>query len=327
MTGISLLPEAVAAARVVGDPRQGTPVLRFCDVRPTRTASEQGSELAALTAEHDLEGVECVSVLPSSAFSLLLVEKPNVEASELKTAVRWRIKDLLDFHVDDAVVDVFEVPGQQERGRPPMMYVVAAHQGTVREHIDLIEGTGAGLAAIDIPELAQRNLAALLPEDEGGVATLYLSETRGLLTLTREGVLYLARNLDVGAARLRDNAGPAAEEAGEAAEDEAGGMQLEDRDGLPPGLEQDLESIVLEVQRSLDYYESHFSLPPIGNLVLAPMAYEVPGMMAYIANQLGVGVRELDLNTVLDCGTTLEPVQQARAFQAIGAALRRQGDE
>ena len=305
VTGLGLQPEGVAAARVEGDPAQGTPQLRFCDFRATNTLAEQGEALAALARDYDLKDAHCVSVLPSSHVSLLLVEKPNVEASELKTAVRWRVKDLLDFHVDDAVVDVFEVPGQADRGRPPMVYVVAAHQGSVQEHIDLVEGAGCGLDVVDIPEMAQRNIAALLPEDDAGVAVLHLFEHRGLLTLTRQSALYLARNLDTGAAELQGHG------------DEDGAM--------PEALEQRLESIVLEVQRSLDYYESHFSMPPIGNLVIAPLPYEVPGMLGYIANQLGVAVRELDLNTLLDVQEPLEPALQARAFAAVGAALRREG--
>lgn len=306
VTGLGLQPEGVAAARVEGDPAQGTPQLRFCDFRATRTLAEQGEMLAALADEYALGGVPCISVLPSSHFSLLLVEKPNVEPGELKTAVRWRVKDLLDFHVDDAVIDVFEVPGQADRGRPPMAYVVAAHQGSVQEHIDLIEGAGCGLEVVDIPEMAQRNIAALVPEDDAGVAVLHLSEHRGLLTLTRQSALYLARNLDTGAADLQGH--------GDGDEDGA----------MPEALEQRLESIVLEVQRSLDYYESHFAMPPIGNLVIAPLPYEVPGMLGYIANQLGVAVRELDLNTLLDVQEPLDPALQARAFTAIGAALRRE---
>lgn len=311
VTGLSVQPEGIAAARLRGDPRQGTPRLEFCDFRPTRTLAEQAEVLAALAADHPVREGTCVSVLPSAQFSLLLVEKPNVEAAELKTAVRWRVKDLLDFHVDDAVIDVFEVPGQSERGRPPMVYVAAAHQNTVQEHIDLIAGTGCDLQVVDIPDLVQRNIAALLPEDDGGVATLHLSEHGGLLTLTRQGDLYLARNLDLGAEALAGY---------------AGGAGLEGQEGeVPPGLEPRLESIVLEVQRSLDYYESHFSMPPIGNLVIAPLPYQVPGMVGYIANQLGVAVREADLNTLLEVPETLSTELQARAFLAVGAALRREG--
>ena len=58
-----------------------------------------------------------VSVLDPDSYRLLLVEAPDVPADELRAAVRWRVKDLIDFHVDDAVIDVFEMPQHARGGR------------------------------------------------------------------------------------------------------------------------------------------------------------------------------------------------------------------
>src|SRR5256885_12237438 len=37
------------------------------------------------------------SLLASGEYQLLSVDAPNVPAEELKTAIRWRLKDMLDF--------------------------------------------------------------------------------------------------------------------------------------------------------------------------------------------------------------------------------------
>ena len=91
---------------------------------------------------------------------------------------------------------------------------------------------------------------------------------------------------------------------------------------MSPGLRRLLDAIVLEVQRSLDYSESHFGLPPVSGLVIAPTESPVPGMLGYLSSNLGLPVRLLDLNTVLECEQTLGDALQARCFEAIGAALR-----
>lgn len=246
---------------------------------------------------------------------MLLVEAPEVDPSELKAAVRWRIKDLLDFHIDDAVIDVFDIPGQQERGRPKLMYVVASRITTVQSHIELLENHDIDLTTIDIPELAMRNVAALLPEDENGVAMLYLGRNFGLLTLTCKRNLYLARKLDIGAEQLAGYL-EAVQETDEFVLDEA--------EQMPAPLQRALDTIVLEVQRSLDYYESHFSLPAVAGLVLVPMAQHIPGMMGYIAGNLGVPVRMLDLNALVECEQTLSDELQSQCILAIGAALRQE---
>ena len=44
---------------------------------------------------------------------MLSLEAPAVPREELKTAVGWRLKDMLDFHIDDATIDVLAIPGAQ----------------------------------------------------------------------------------------------------------------------------------------------------------------------------------------------------------------------
>ncbi len=313
------MPEGVALARIKAGDDGHPPHVELCEFFPLESAAGQQELLAELVDGYGLARSHCLSVMPGN-FSLLLVEAPQVDAAELKAAVRWQIKDLIDFHIDDAVIDVFDIPGQEARGRQKMMYVVAARVSTVQEHIDLLEGAGAALSVIDIPELALRNIAALLPEGPGGVALLHFTRHGGLLTLSRDGELYLSRNLEMGCealhSQLQADAGV-----------ELGGMSLESQEnegGFSPGMTRLLDSIVLEVQRSLDYYESHFSLPPVGGLVLAPTEEPIPGMLSYIASNLSVPVRTLDLNAVLDSETTLSDALQSRALLAIGAALRRE---
>jgi len=295
------------------------PHLDLCDWRPLDVPTAAPEVMGELVEDHKLEHAPVVTVLESGTFNLLLVEAPEVDTTELKAAVRWRIKDMLDFHIDDAVIDVFDIPGQRERGRPRMMYVVASRVSTVQERIDALEGGGLDLEVIDIPELAQRNIAALLPEDREGVAFLHLSATGGLITLTHQGTLYLARAIDTGLDELAPEDDFAASAA--LAGGDSGGTSLE-FEGPAPGQQRGMDSIVLEVQRSLDYYESHFSQPPIKSLVIAPMERDVAGLVSYLAANLGVQVRMLDLNDVVESLEPLDFALQARCLSAIGAALR-----
>jgi MSHA biogenesis protein MshI len=50
----------------------------------------------------------CIGVMTPNSYQLLLVEAPPVPDAELRSAVRWKVQDLIDFHIDDAIVDVFE---------------------------------------------------------------------------------------------------------------------------------------------------------------------------------------------------------------------------
>lgn len=316
MTGLCLRPEGISLARIQRDPKRELPALSLCQFLPLAPGDDLTAALAELGQRLHLDNAAVISVVNEDDFSLLLVEAPEVDPAELKAAVRWKIKDMLEFHIDDAVIDVFDIPGQQARGRPKLMYVVAARIAQIQKHIDLIEQQAINLTVIDIPELSQRNIAALLPEDETGVAMLSLSRQTGLLTLTRQANLYLARELELGAEHLRIEAPQA--------EPETGGMALEPvgEGDANPELQRLFDSIVLEVQRSLDYYESHFALPPIAGIVVAPTEYEIPGLTTHLANSLGVPVRMLDINMLVDSEQPLSDQLQAHCLSAIGAALR-----
>lgn len=307
LTGIGIHSDGISIARINRGGADARPRLTLCEFHPA-AAAERAAVLTSLARKHRLRAANCTSLMEVGHASLLLAEAPAVDPAELKEAMRWRIKDFIDFQVDDAVIDVFDIESQ--RGRTNLVYVVVARISTVREHIDLLERAGVNLTIIDIAELAQRNIAALLPEDQNGVALLHLTSRGGLLTLTRQGSLLLARSLEFGTDRLAA-AIPAATEGESAVEDD-----------VAPTLRHLMDTIVLEIQRSLDYCEIHFGLPPISGLVIAPLAQPVPGLAGYLGGNLGLPVRTLDLNAVLDCQQNLSDELQALCLPAIGAALR-----
>lgn len=305
-------------ARVSQEPGKAAPRLTVCRYIPNTTLADRPSLLGRLSEELGLFEAYCISVAEDDMFTLLLVDTPEVDPSELKTAIRWRIKDLIDFHVDDAIVDVFDIPGQEERGRQKLMYVVAARRAAVQAHINQLEEERINLTVIDIPELAMRNVAGLMPEDEVGVAMLYLSNDSGLLTITRQKNLFLSRRLDIGLSQLSTFVAEDAEAHHEA--DDV--FTIDDAESYAKPLERAFDNIVLEVQRSLDYYESHFALPPVACVTLAPMEDHIPGMQEYLDEHLGLPVQTLDLNKLLQCDQVLSEEMQSLCLLPVGAALR-----
>lgn len=234
-------------------------------------------------------------VLADDQYQLLLVEAPRVEPTELRAAIRWRVKDLIDFHIDDAVIDVFEIPGQERR--PPgqaMMYAVAARARDIRTHIDRIESAHYKLDVIDISEMAMRNLASLTEEDVQGVCLLHLQEDHGLVTLTQQAHLFLSRRLEVGLRSLE--------------QDPLGASEL----------------IVLEVQRSLDYYDSHFQQAPIAGLKVLPGPAGMDALTSALNANLNLSAEPYPLDSVLQLETEAETTVLANSMLAIGGALRRE---
>jgi MSHA biogenesis protein MshI len=84
------------------------------------------------------------------------------------------------------------------------------------------------------------------------------------------------------------------------------------------------DALAMELLRSLEYYESHFSRPAVESLYIAPVAVADKALHAYLGQTLGVKVQDLDLNRLLDAAEPLSNEQQARSLLAVGAALRHE---
>ena len=248
----------------------------------------------------------CITTMELGSYSVLSVEAPQVPTAELRSAVRWQIKDLIDFHIDDAVLDVFDAPASGADHKQHNLYVVVSKLSKVKERVALLQDAYVNLTTIDIPELVLRNIAALLPEDSQGVAMVYLQRHQGVLILTRQSSLYLARTLDLGYESLLS-----------ASEDNSAAMG-------EAVVNSSFDKLVLELQRSFDYYDRHFMQPPLSGVVFAPMPQDVPGLTDYIRENLGIACRELELGQILQFRHKLDRKQQADGVLAIGAALRQE---
>lgn len=235
-------------------------------------------------------GARAVGVLARGEYQVLSIEAPPVEASELRQAVGWSIRELIDFPLDEAVIDTFDMPESARRGRRTL-YVVVARRKTVAARVAQLSKAGLTVDAIDIPELAQREVSDRLDVD-GGHALLALDARQGLLTVFRDGEHYLARTLDIGRTTLAER--------GDAASSD----------------------LVLEVQRSFDYYESALSQAPLGLLLLFPADDTSEIARAAVAEQLpGISCRAISMADIVD--TVGEPpAAGAAGLHALGAALR-----
>ena len=277
----------------------GAPVLERCEALPLERGAPSAAVTQALLAL-GLPRLPASTVLRSEDYQLALVEAPDVPPAELRAAMRWRLRDAIDFRVEDAVIDVIDVPNQARGAQTRMLYAVAARRTAVDRHAALLAGV-ASFDVVDVPELCLRNLAAILPTAERGVALLHLGETAATVVLVRGRTFYFARQMDL-QATLRYNLDA----------------------GLPVEGRVDPAGVVLELQRSLDYYERHFDQPPITRIAIAPAGARADMLAADLGRETGLEVEALDLNALLRCAQPLEAAAQASCLLAVGAALREE---
>ncbi len=290
--------DGISVARVERQPA-AKPIVKLAAFHPV-TPSLSADALARAVRDAQAGNFTGSTLLAGGEYQLLQVEAPNVPQDELKTAVRWRLKDMLDFHIDDATIDVLDIPVDKAAGnRAHSMFAIAARNSLIQSRQDMFAEAQVPLSVIDIPEMAQRNISALLEPEGRGLAMLSFDAAGGLLTVSYNKELYLARHFDVTLAML---------------------------------LEQDLErrhaafdKIALELQRSLDHFDRQYHFISISRLMLAPTG--VPSLQDFLSAQMYMPVESFGLGDVFDLAEAPSlhaPAEQVRQFLTLGAALRHE---
>ncbi len=288
---------------------QGKPILADFGYLPQVSGADRSLVLQKMVKQHGLNKYYCSTCAQPGRYRILMLERPgNVPEDELLPAVRWRVKELIDFSLDDAILDVFSLPGQGMQQRN--LNVVVAKRSDLEPRVRELQIAGCILDSIDIVEMAIRNITLLMPEDDQGSAVIYLGENSGRIVITRKGGLYLSRVVDIGMGHLR-------------VEEDDSGLRMEREDLISAQHMQSLlERYALEMQRSLDYYESHFPVPPIKQVLLTPVGDLNSTMESYLASVMRLPVKVIDLNDILECSDIIDRNMQEKCLLAIGVALR-----
>lgn len=293
--GICWDDSGVGIARL-SDMRGEKPKLESCFWQgwPEEADLDRHQHLRKLMEEHGLLKVPFNCCLQIEDYDLFPNDAADVTPSEMAAAMKWVVRDRLDFGLDEAVVDCFPIPDPLRMSTDRKVYVIATRKAVVQRYLDAGRRARMNIRAIEVVELALNNVAALLPEINKGVALLYYPPTgeAGSLIVAKEDKLYLARRINA-----------------------------INRDAQDLGLDP-TENIAAEVQRSLDYVEADFIQSPISALYVAVMP-ELEGILRDgVAMRMNIRTKMLRLGALFDSGTNLDQESVHRCLPALGEALR-----
>ena len=304
--GIYLSGSALALA--VAD-REGDDVVMRCRADPLPADGQIDGLLAEQIATLGARHLAGELVLAPDHYALTLIERPKVEADELHDAVRWQIQENISYPAEQAAIDVFDLPDSAARGRPSV-FVAAVHRETLGDMVARIFDAGVEIDCVDITELALRNIVATMYPDAGqAIGLLRLTVNGGMMNVTRGHELFLSRRLS-GVPETWDDS----------------------------SWQEFQERMLLQVQRSIDYYESVLSQPRVDAVVVGATDGWQERIVEYLAEMLPMPVRGLTAEVGRTCNLSIfnpEPETidwdaptdlQVRALNAalpaVGGALR-----
>lgn len=244
--------------------------------------------LARLVTDQGWQGASATLVLSLDQYQVFQMERPaGVADNELADALTWKLKDLLDFPPAEAVADVFAFPEDAARGQRNLVNVAAARMPRLAGLVERMTSAGLTPDRVEIAELALRTVTGKASGTDRSSALVHLSEAYGHLVICRGGQLYLSRRLDVSTADLRDVSRQ----------------------------ENAVQTLALEIQRSLDYYESQLGQVPPATVYLVARDTALP-LPSMLSSYLAATISEPDPAT-FGVGEFLD----SRCLVAVSAAL------
>ena len=299
LTSIDVTTDSINTVRLlppVGDD-MSRPKISACIHQPYRGPEELHKALHSLSLELRLKHANCTTLLPEPNYQLLLTEAPRVPADELLTALRWQVKDLLDTPLDETTLETFPAPATADISMADLIYVLAAPNQAIQAHADLLADAGINLQTIDIQEMALRNIIMLAQEANQVTALLWLKPADGHLMIVHDSNIYLNRTIDIGLNEFSNS---------------------NDHNHL-------IDTLALEIERSLDYYQSRYHIGPVSKLLLSPgIDNACPDLPMIIVSALNLETCTLDFDDYLDHPQEMPETWQQSFFISIGAALRQE---
>ena len=114
----------------------GPPIVQLCESYAKKGGD--GDTLKSMVRSLRPARYRCSNMLEPADYQLQLVEAPDVPATEVKSAVRWQLKDLLDYPVEAATVDVASVPKDKSNSaRTQYVYAVSAQNARIAGRMKL----------------------------------------------------------------------------------------------------------------------------------------------------------------------------------------------
>lgn len=285
--GVDFLQQGVAVALLKARGRNAGKVLR-AEFVEARGQEAQVEALRKWVQRNRLQKTPCYCLVAPDDRDIYQVEKPEVDDAEMIQALTWKIKDLLNFEVSNAVVESYSMPVSSKKNLQ-QIGVVAARETVIGSYVESIKSTALALNVLDVHELARSNLKVVRQSAGQSLVLLSFEAEVGLLSVYHDTDLYVSREFKIGIDQL----------------------ELAGSDD-----ESVFDALLLEIQRSLDYFESFYGTDNVADLRIFPRLAGTEKMAMYLRNLTSYDIDFITINTARDA--PLDP----HCFHAYCATLR-----
>ncbi len=284
-------------------------------------------------------GIKNRDVAASLSGNAVIVKKitlPAMTDAELANSITWEAEQYIPFDIQDVNLDyqVLSRPPKDAAGATMDVLLVAAKKETIADYTGVIAQAGRVPAIVDVDAFALQNAYEVnYGTRDSIVALLNIGASAVNINIVRGDQSLFTRDVPIGGNAYTEALQKDFQIAHESADLLKRGYAADglDPSQTGPSLQMVTEAILLEVQKTLDFFRGTTGADHIDLLLVTGGGSQVTGLVDALQERLGYPVEFLDpFKTVsFDAAKFGVPVLSeaaAAATVAVGLALRRMGD-
>ena len=252
--------------------------------------SEQPSieTLTKIRKQLKLKTTPTTYVMGPRDYSIIQVDAPKVPDEEVKAALKWQIRDLIDIPVSDISLDTFEIPASGLDRSNKMLNVIVAKKSFINKRTALLNSADINTYSIDITEIALKNISNEHKEDSNNISlNVFILNSTIYIEISNKENLYLSRSININTE----------------------GHEF-------------YESLALDIQRSMDHYESNYHDSDISNIeIYSGSKNKLNGFYSHALKYFSEKVKKITMEEIISGCNQIE-AQDANYLPIIGAAMR-----
>lgn len=279
---------------------------------------------------------EVAASLSGNAVIVKKITLPAMTEKELADSIHWEAEQYIPFDIQDVQLD-YQVLSRPEKGAEAGtmdVLLVAAKKETIADYTGVIAQAGRIPAIVDVDAFALQNAYEANYDDrEATVVLLNVGASATTVNIVRGDQSLFTRDVPVGGNAYTEALQKDFQIPQESADLLKRGIPVDGLDPMQaqPTLQMVTESLLLEVQKTLDFFRGTSGNDQIDRLLLTGGCAQVDGLAAALHERLGIPVEPFEpFRTIRfepeKFGLPSVADAMATSAVAVGLALRRVGD-
>jgi type IV pilus assembly protein PilM len=287
------------------------------------------SSISKIFADHGIKSKRVATSVSGHSVIVKKISMASMAEEELEGAVRNEAQQHIPFEMSDVNLD-YQVLSENPDSRQMDVLLVAVKKDKILNYTNALQLAGRQPAVVDIDAFALLNCYEFnyAPTASSTVALLNLGASVMNINIVKGTTPLFTRDVSVGGNQYTD----ALQKELDLSFDDAESLKLGNKvvtvseDAKTPILQQVTELIVLEIQKTFDFFRATASNDHIEKIYMAGGSSQIPGLMEALRHEFSLPVETLNPFLRIDppANTSAEMLEQfaPQLSVAVGLALR-----